>query len=278
MLPRMTATTCWNCGATAHMTPIAGAVSVQQLPLRRRVMGCFRCDGCQALNIAVAAGFPGTEDPLAWLTRKKNKEWTPKPARVVPVKLFPDVPAEIAAAASEAYRCRMMANANRAAILLARSVIEATAKDKGITKGTLIQKIDRLYDDRLIRPDVRDGAHEVRHLGNDMAHGDFVHVVSDGDADLMLTLMSEVLVDVYQSPARVASARVNRQQRAVMETRVANLLTDMRTQHPWMTVETQKTLAHLMGVPPMLPTAAANEGKRDGAGEGADEETGTLER
>ena len=54
---------------------------------------------------------------------------------------FPDVPSEIAAAASEAYRGRMVANANRAAILLARSVIEATAKDKGITKGNAARSL-----------------------------------------------------------------------------------------------------------------------------------------
>lgn len=250
---------------TAHMTPIAGSASVQQLALRRRVMGCFRCDGCQAPNIAVATGLPGTEDPLAWLARKKNKEWVPEPPRVVPVVSFPDVPSEIAAAASEAYRCRTVANANRAAILLARSVIEATAKDKGIVKGKLIEKIDRMYDDRLVRPDVRDGAHEVRHLGNDMAHGDFVQSVNAQDTDLVLALMREVLVDVYQSPARVARAQANRQQREAMNARAVDVMAKMRTQYPWMTPELQQAFAQLMGVPaPALP-AAGGETRDTGA-------------
>jgi hypothetical protein len=63
----------------------------------------------------------------------------------------------------------------------------------------------------MIRPHVRDGAHQVRLFGNDMAHGDFVRDVSPEDADLVLTLMSEVLDDVYQSPARVKRAQMSRQ-------------------------------------------------------------------
>lgn len=184
-----------------------------QKPFRWTVRACFRCDGCGALQIAVASGMSTHEDPLAWLLRNKRAEWLPKPVPDVPARAFPDVPPEIAAAAIEAYRCRDIADANRAAILLARSVIEATAKDKGIANGSLEQKIERLCEQRLIRPDVREGADEVRHLGNDMAHGDFGQAVRSEDADLMLALMNDVLVDVYQSPARVAQARVNREAR-----------------------------------------------------------------
>jgi len=86
-------------------------------------------------------------------------------------------------------------------------VIEAVAKKKGITTGKLVQKIDAMYDARLIREDVRDGAHEVRYLGNDMAHGDFVEGVSKEDAELVLTLMDAVLEEVFQSPARVNRRR-----------------------------------------------------------------------
>ncbi|MEV4390207.1 hypothetical protein AB0J68_31615, partial [Micromonospora sp. NPDC049580] len=52
-------------------------------------------------------------------------------------KEFPDVPAHIAETADEAHRCHSI-KAYRAGVLLARSVIEATAKEKGITNGGLI--------------------------------------------------------------------------------------------------------------------------------------------
>jgi hypothetical protein len=137
------------------------------------------------------------------------------------MKTFPDVPSEIAAAATEAYRCRLVAHSYRAAVLLARSVVEATAKQKGIRTGGLADKIDKMHEMQLIRPDVRDGAHEVRYLGNDMAHGDFVQQVTPEDADLVLALMSEVLVEVYQSPARLAMAQAKREERKALEARLA---------------------------------------------------------
>lgn len=202
------------------MTPIEGSASITPKLLRVEVTGCFRCNACQTPSIARAIGFPGNQDPLTWLA-KKDPEWFPQPPRMIPVKLFPDVPLAIASAASEAHRCRQACNANRAAILMARSVIEATAKHKGIISGQLINKIDEMYDQRLIRPDVRDGAHEVRHLGNDMAHGDFVQDVGPADTDLVLALMDAVLADVFQSPALVAKAKAAREARDELNARVA---------------------------------------------------------
>jgi uncharacterized protein DUF4145 len=128
-------------------------------------------------------------------------------------KTFPDVPDHIAAAASEAYRCYSI-QAYRAAVLLARSVIEATAKEKGIDKGALAVKIDLMQQQNLIREYVKDAAHEVRFLGNEMAHGDFVTPVDEAEAELTLTLMDEVLNEVFQAPERVAAARAARQARA----------------------------------------------------------------
>lgn len=193
------------------MTPVAGSHSVKRKTVRSEVQGCFRCDGCGALNIAVATGLPGSEDPLTWLTRAKRKRWLPQPPPVVQVLALPDVPPEIASAANEAYRCHTMANGKRAAILLARSVIEATAKDKGITKGSILEKIDKLHDQRLIRPAVRDGAHEVRYFGNNVAHGDFVTEPTAETAALVLSLMRELLDEVYHSPAEAARAKAKRE-------------------------------------------------------------------
>jgi len=194
-------------------------------------MGCFRCDGCGALNIAVAKGRPGNQDPLEWLASRSTVEWLPQIPPEPPEHEFPDVPRTIADAAAEAYACREVADACRAAVLLARSVVEATAKDKGIANGTLLAKIDAMSD--MIRPHVRDGAHQVRLFGNDMAHGDFVGDISPEDADLVLTLMSEVLDDVYQSPARVKraqEARARRQQPAQVPEANLSLLLNMMTQ------------------------------------------------
>ena len=57
-------------------------------------------------------------------------------------KTFPDVPTHIASAADEAHRCASI-GAFRGAIALARAVVEATAKDKGVKSGNLMPKSTR---------------------------------------------------------------------------------------------------------------------------------------
>ncbi|MGB3187520.1 MAG: DUF4145 domain-containing protein [Ornithinimicrobium sp.] len=123
-----------------------------------------------------------------------------------------DVPPHIASAASEAYRCRSF-DALRGAILLAGSVIEATCKDKGIVDGNLVSKIDAMMSSGHLRAHTKDAAHEIRYMGNDMAHGDFVAPVAEEDAEEMLELMSEVLNEVFQGKARGARARSRRENR-----------------------------------------------------------------
>jgi hypothetical protein len=121
-------------------------------------------------------------------------------------KDFDDVPEHIAAAASEAYKCRSI-GALRAAVMLARAVVEASAKDRGILKGMLVAKIDEMHAQGLIREHIREAAHEIRHLGNDIAHGDFTEPVTEEEADETLTLVAELLSEVFQSPARVERRR-----------------------------------------------------------------------
>ena len=129
-------------------------------------------------------------------------------------KSYPDVPDHIASAASEAHTC-FSAQAYRGAIILARAVVEATAKDKGAGKGSLAVKIEKLRDDGHVRELIKDTADEIRYMGNDMAHGDFVDPVTREDAEDVLAFMAEVLDEVYQAPARVNAQRTKRLARRV---------------------------------------------------------------
>ncbi|WP_405869077.1 DUF4145 domain-containing protein [Streptomyces sp. NBC_00005] len=123
---------------------------------------------------------------------------------------MPEIIGEMAA---EAHTCRGI-GANRAAVSLARAVVEATAKAKGITTGSLQKKIDALFDERFIREHVRDAAHEVRFGGNEVAHGDLVSEPMDAaTASEILGLMDEILEEVFQSPARVARRKQQRLER-----------------------------------------------------------------
>ena len=122
---------------------------------------------------------------------------------------FPDVPPHIASAAAEAHAARSI-NALMASILMARTVVEASAKSKEILTGQLWAKIDELESRSFIRESTREAAHEIRHFGNDMAHGDLETPPTGEDADEVLALMDEVLNEVFQGPARTAKLRARR--------------------------------------------------------------------
>ncbi|MHA7290439.1 DUF4145 domain-containing protein [Arthrobacter sp. MDT3-24] len=142
------------------------------------------------------------------------ESWWDFPLRWTPEQIggreFPDVPAHIASAADEAFRCRSIGSL-RAAIVMARSAIEATCKHHGVTKGQLAAKIDEMTAKDHIRSFTQDAAHELRHLGNDMAHGDFVEEVDADDADAVLVVLGEILYEVYQGPARSGRMKAKRE-------------------------------------------------------------------
>jgi hypothetical protein len=168
----------------------------------------MRCDECGVLSIAIVPGYAGNVSAGAHHAIEEGNELRWVPERYSG-KDYPDVPAHIASAASEAHTC-FSAQAYRGAIILARAVVEATAKDKGADKGTLAAKIQKLYDDSHVRELIKDTADEIRYMGNDMAHGDFVDPVTEEEAEDVLAFMAEILDEVYQAPARVNARKAAR--------------------------------------------------------------------
>jgi hypothetical protein len=129
-------------------------------------------------------------------------------------KAFPDVPEHIGAAGSEAHLA-LSAGAPRAAIGMARAVVEATAKAHGIVKGRLMEKIDKLAEAGEISEHMRAAPHEIRFAGNEVAHGDLAEepIMAD-DAKDVLDLMDAILLRVYQEPAQVEQVRERRRARS----------------------------------------------------------------
>lgn len=119
------------------------------------------------------------------------------------------MPSPIDAAASEAWACSSIGQ-YRASVLMARAVVEATAKDQGVTSGNLMAKIDKLYDDEVIGKGVKEAAHEIRFMGNDMAHGDFVTDIGEDECADVLLFLEEFLNEVYERPARLTAFRAQR--------------------------------------------------------------------
>ena len=216
---------CWHCGQVAYMTLIG---PVQRLcpddAVDELQTACFQCGECHCLMIGTAT-IDGTEphrsaaqeEQAPSLLDGRKIDWRPRRTD----KAFPYVPEDIASAASEAHSV-MAVDAHRAAAILARAVIEATSKNKGITAKSLIHRIDQMYERNLIRKHIKDAAHEIRLLANAAAHGDPVTPVIEAEAQEVLNLMDEVLEEVYQSQARVGfSISVFRELRAVLRPNTA---------------------------------------------------------
>jgi hypothetical protein len=123
---------------------------------------------------------------------------------------FSDVPKHIAEAAGEAHKSRSINNL-KSAILMARTVVEATAKAKGVATGSLFSKIDEMAAQGIVQELTKQTAHAIRTFGNDMAHGDIEAPVQAEDADLVLGFMDALLGEVFQTPAKLAAlqARIN---------------------------------------------------------------------
>lgn len=208
----MASRTCWHCGTKAHHTITADPVKSTVFDLRSgaaRWMTPFSCDECKVLSIGslyvMEAGYHIVTNDVRSMVDNPNDEIEWLPAKPLG-RRYPDVPAPISDAASEAHACHSI-RSYRAAVLMARSVIEATAKDQGIDKGTLREKIDAMRDQDLIRPVISEAAHEIRHLGNDMAHGDFIQPIDEAESAEILELMGVVLTEVYQMPSQLQARK-----------------------------------------------------------------------
>jgi hypothetical protein len=211
IIPTMASVLCSYCNSRSHMTIRWGRVDSG-----RRVTVAATCDNCDQLSVGTASGdltaiSSGTQVDISLATRAMDRliswsEWWP---RVGESPEFMDVPPAIAKAAKEAFSSATINN-HMAAILMARTVVEATAKHKGILTGNLASKINALQDQNFIRPSIAEQAHEIRFLGNDMAHGDIEDAPIAADADETLALMSEVLQEVFQGPARMKRLRDKR--------------------------------------------------------------------
>ncbi|BAX93429.1 DUF4145 domain-containing protein [Mycobacterium shigaense] len=206
---------CWICKANTGHELVGDARFVgPEAGFQPEQLACaaYECSVCGGISVALAAfGTPPHVPLYQYMASVRGDQlmWRPSATETAD---YPHVPPHIAEAAKEAYECESNQH-YRAAIMLARAVIEATAKDKGVEDGTLYNKIEVMATAGLIRTMIKDAAHGVRELGNEMAHGDFVDPISAEESQLVIHLMGEILNDVYQSPAATAQAQQSAQAR-----------------------------------------------------------------
>lgn len=217
----MASRTCWYCRNDAHMTRIGESFRPRGVERGRTWLIAARCDACFRPNIAEfevdgSSVASNESSQKAFSTGVFDADDHPKLQRIdwqpknVVVKAVEDVPEGIDEAAGEAI-ATLAIGAYKASVLMCRAVIEATAKAHEINKGSLYEKITKLEEKRVITPATADAAHEVRHIGNDMAHGDFATTsVTEAEASEVVEITEAMLAEVYQRPARIARMKQRR--------------------------------------------------------------------
>jgi hypothetical protein len=209
----MTTTVCAFCAKHAHMTPRWANLVSESRPgfgPRTILQAAATCDNCGHASIALSDNFinTGNNNPSDYFNYTSDDAFIWHP-RTGAAPEFPDVPEHIARAAKEAHAAESI-NSFMSAILMARTVVEAAAKEKGITQGFLVAKIDEMAKQGLIRSATKHAADEIRLFGNDMAHGDIEDFPDAEDVRDVLILMDEILTEVFQGPARTERLRRNR--------------------------------------------------------------------
>lgn len=173
----------------------------------------MKCQWCGSINVAVLQVHRGMDlsDVRSRADAGANIQlWRPAPSSAPDLAAVPEL---IRAPAREVYQAKDT-GAMRASILMGRAVIEAIAKDHGVTERiTLEKKIDKLHEKGIILAGTAEDAHEVRHLGNDMAHGDFSTEVISEDVDDVIAIMYDLIEQLYIGKARRERLREKREAR-----------------------------------------------------------------
>ncbi|WP_314618150.1 DUF4145 domain-containing protein [Streptomyces stackebrandtii] len=178
----------------------------------------FQCAGCRGVSLAQGfyplpdgyGALPGGGSRLSTSTFMASGWYPTEPL----LKTYPDsVPKQIADTAAEAYGCLSVGH-YRSAVLMARTVIEGSAKSVGVTVGGIQAKVKELFARGLIYRFVMEAAEEIREAGNEVAHADLIDVPADkAETEALLNLMDRVLDGLFIAPAEPAAQRARREAR-----------------------------------------------------------------
>lgn len=209
----MASTICGWCGDRTHMKMVLDPYMLPEAVWPTKgygitdtdqpvYMAAFRCpnENCERLSIGWTSLYRGGSGSPKERLPRQALQWEPTKIRR---PAFPDVPKEIADTASEAHAC-LSIGAARGAVALARAVVEATAKAKGIKVHNIAPKITAMRDQGIISPLTEQTSHQIRKDGNSIAHGDIgEESMSLDDAEAILTFMDALLDEVFQRPAKL---------------------------------------------------------------------------
>lgn len=156
----------------------------------------FQCDECHGRMIAQwdAAIYSGDED--------SEVEWFPKAPSMKSMSEYPGVPESIADTARESWGC-YESDHYRSAVTTARTVIEQVGKNQGYTDEGIDTKIISMVSSNVLPKRIKDAVTALKNAGNTMVHGDLGVSFTAVETETLLTVMDQMLEEVYVAPKRI---------------------------------------------------------------------------
>jgi hypothetical protein len=157
-----------------------------------RCWGVYRCNSCGGIVTAWAYHFEGNSpdtSPIGGIY----------PNVTVISDSIPEKPREFLRQAQNSL------HTPTGAILLCASTIDAMLKEKGYTKGSLYERIDKAAQDHLITGEMSKWAHQVRLDANDQRHAEKEDPLpTDKDAKLTFDFAMSFAQYLFVLPAMVS--------------------------------------------------------------------------
>lgn len=115
---------------------------------------------------------------------------------------YPGVSESIADTARESWGC-YESDHYRSAVTTARTVIEQVGKDQGHTEEGIDKKIKAMVDAGQLPGRIKEAVFALKKAGNTMVHGDLDASMSAPEAETWLTVMDQMLEEIYVAPKRI---------------------------------------------------------------------------
>ncbi len=154
--------------------------------------GVYACNSCGGVVTAMAYYYEGIPDEECQI-----------------VAIYPDIPIisdSIPEKSRELLRqAQNSLHAPAGAIMLCASAVDAMLKEKGYTKGSLYERIDKAAQDHLITGEMSKWAHQIRLDANDQRHADKKSPLpTDKDAKLTFDFALSFAQYLFVLPAMVS--------------------------------------------------------------------------
>ncbi|MFC1609156.1 DUF4145 domain-containing protein [Patescibacteria group bacterium] len=166
------------------------------------------CKGCESVTYVVISTDSDSRDPYTGEFYESYKYYpNRRPGMISSVNEAWKIPQKVRGV----YMETINAYNDKQSILCSmgvRCIVEAICLDKGIKKGNLELKINKLKGKGLITQLLSDGLHQIRFIGNDGAHD--INASSEADLRIAMDLINNLIIECYLSPDKVSSLKARK--------------------------------------------------------------------